>query len=217
MWTSTTGGDYHGNYGLGPWVDAYRTSDGAIIHRGYTYNPDTSSFTVDIPSMYPYDILDPDIVKKLEMEEPKMEIQSNEDPHSLGRRYAVSCSHEPDLSQERILKSISVMKAKLMMQCAPVRLLNIECRMTPAVKQNIIMAYKKLQMYGKKTPFVARFDEYGRRLPDEVKIDTLRGMTIKIVDPVEYGHCYLMFEGVVKDLFTRDYTYTDVDPEDIPF
>ena len=186
--------------------------------HGYTYNPDTGSFTVDVPA-WASEMLDPDVMKRLKREGPKMKTDEYRDPQSLGRRYAVSCSNEPDLAQDRILKSISAMKAKLMMQCAPVKVENIECRMTPAVKQNIIMAYKRLEMYGKKTPFVARFDEYGRRLPDEVKIDTMRGMTIKIIDPVDYGPYHIEFEGIVKDLFasriTDDYTY--VDSGDIPF
>mgnify|MGYP001855382524 FL=1 len=53
-------------------------------------------------------------------------------------------------------------------------------------------------MYGKKTPFVARFDEYGRRLEDEIKIDTMRGMDIKIVDPDIYGQNYLVFETYIN-------------------
>lgn len=199
MWTSTTGG--------GPWVDAYRTSDGAIVHRGYTYHPDPSSLTVDVPSMYPppYQMTELDWYKingidiRSEEEIPKMKTYEDRDAASMSRRYAVACSHPADLQQDKILKCISAMKAKLMMQCAPVRVENIECRMTPAVKQNIIMAYKRLEMYGKKTPFVARFDEYGRRLEDEIKIDTMRGMTIKIIDPEDYGPYHIEFEGIVYD------------------
>ena len=216
MWTSTTGGSYHGGYtyGPGPWVDAYRTADGAIVHRGYTYDPDKSAFTVEVPDMWPK-ISKDEFEKRVrlelddEEEKPLMKTYSERDHISNGRKYAVACSHPLDLEQDRILKSISAMKGKLMMQCAPVKLVNVECRMTPAVKHNIIMAYKKLEMYGKKTPFVARFDEFGRRLSDEVKLDTMKGMTIKIVDPVEYGTHYLEFQGVVRDLFYSD--------KDIPF
>ena len=101
------------------------------------------------------------------------------------------------------------MKSRLMMQCAPVKVENIECKMTPAVKENIIKAYKKLEMYGKKTPFVARFDEYGRRLPDEIKIDVMRGMTIKIVNPDDYNPYYIEFEGKVHDpmMYKPDWDY----------
>lgn len=218
MWTSTTGGDYHRSYGPGPWVDAYRTADGAIVHRGYSYNPDTSSFTVDVPSMYPptqmseldwYRLNGIDI--KSEEEIPKMNIYEDRDVASLGRRHAVACSHAPDLEQDKILKCISMMKSKLMMQCAPVKVRNIECKMTPAVKENIVMACKRLEMYGKKTPFIARFDEYGRRLPDEIKIDTMNGMTIKIVDPTDYGPYYLSFEGIAyDDVFTYKPSFDDI-------
>ena len=68
------------------------------------------------------------------------------------------------------------------------------------VKQNIIIAYKKLHMYGKKLPFIARFDEYGKRLSDEVKIETLKGMNIQIVDSEDYGDFYLEFKGIVANL-----------------
>ena len=202
---------FEGGYTYDPraWQTWSVTGEGPISPYHHRYNPDTSSFTIDIPRIYPPYELDAETLKKFEKEGPKMKTDVYQDPHSVGRRYAVACSHEPDLSQDRILRSISMMKSKLMMQCAPVKVENIECKMTPAVKNNIVMAYKKLAMYGKKTPFVARFDEYGRRLPDEIKIDTMKGMTIKIVDPVEYGPCYLSFEGIVRDLFTRDYTYVD--------
>ena len=224
MWTSTTGGDYHGGYSTGPWIDAYRTSDGAIVHR--TYSPDAFSSTVDISSMWPkaefseldwYRINGIDIKSKEEL--PKMKVYEDRDAKSLGRRYAVACSHEPDLSQEHILKCISVMKAKLMMQCAPVKVMNIECKMTPAVKHNIITAWKRLDRYGKKPPFVARYDEYGRRLSDEIKIDTLKGMTIKIVNPEDYGPYHLEFEGLVYDgtIYQPTWDYGYLSPEDVPF
>lgn len=215
-------GELFGGYTYEPHRWQTWTSSGDDgLSRTYTIHHDSSGFasTVDIPSMWPSSMLDPDIVKKLEMEEPKVSVSENDDPRSLTKRRAVACSHEPDLAQDRILKSLSAMKAKLMLQCAPVKIENIECRMTPAVKDNIIMAYRKLQMYGKKTPFVARFDEYGRRLPDEIKIDTIKGMTIKILDPEDYGKYHIEFEGIVRDAFTydvmRDYTYVDAD--DVPF
>lgn len=132
----------------------------------------------------------------------EMEINSRADHENRCKRYAVTCKQKDDLVQERILKCLSIMKSKLMMQCAPVAIHNIECKMTPSVKDNIINAYRKISMYGKKTPFVARFDEYGRRLSDDIRIDTLQGMTIKIVDPEIYGEYFLEFEGIVRDLFT---------------
>ena len=35
------------------------------------------------------------------------------------------------------------------------------------------------------------------RLPDEIQIDTIRGMDIKIVDPDVYGNNYLEFETII--------------------
>lgn len=191
----------------GSWMDSYRTSSGEDIFRGYTFNPDTNSFSIDLPNLYHQGVSEEDI--------PEMKLEEYRDDKSHNRRYAVACHCESDLSQEHILKSISIMKSKLMMQCAPYRVENIKCEMTPAVKANMINAYRRVNMFGKKTPFVACFDEYGRRLPDEVKIDTIRGMDIKIVDPVENGGSYLVFEAVVPDRNYDRPLYTD--PDDLPF
>ena len=145
---------------------------------------------------------------------PEMKLEETLEPKMLGHRYAVSCHNYNDLSQDRVLKSIAVMKSKLMMKCMPYRIDSIECRMSPFVKKNIVNAYRKLSMYGKKTPFVARFDEYGRRLPDEIKIDTMRGMNIKIIDPDVYGENYLVFEALIPD--NAEHSPLDYDA-DLPF
>ena len=129
---------------------------------------------------------------------PEMKVEENREFGTSNYKYAVACHNYEDLLEKNILKCISIMKAKLMMECMPYHVKNIQCRMSPMVKNNIIMAYKKLSMYGKKTPFVARFDEYGRRLEDEIKIDTMRGMDIKIVDPDIYGQNYLVFETYIN-------------------
>lgn len=129
---------------------------------------------------------------------PEMKVEENREFGTFNYKYAVACHNYEDLLEKNILKCISIMKAKLMMECMPYHVKNIQCRMSPMVKNNIIMAYRKLSMYGKKTPFVARFDEYGRRLEDEIKIDTMRGMDIKIVDPDVYGQNYLVFETYIN-------------------
>ena len=129
---------------------------------------------------------------------PEMKVEENREFGTSNYKYAVACHNYEDLLEKNILKCISIMKAKLMMECMPYHVKNIQCRMSPMVKNNIIMAYRKLSMYGKKTPFVARFDEYGRRLEDEIKIDTMRGMDIKIVDPDIYGQNYLVFETYIN-------------------
>ena len=125
------------------------------------------------------------------------------DKNYSDRHLKVVCKNIPDLEQDRILKSLSIMKAELMMKCAPVKLDKIECKMTPVVKHNIVTAWKRLSRYGKSTPFVACFDEYGRRIHDDVRLNTLHGMTIKLVDPMEYGSHYIDFEGIIRDVHKK--------------
>lgn len=127
---------------------------------------------------------------------PKMELEQYKEDKSDHYRRAVVCREYKDLSSERILKSLSIMKSKLLMDSALIKIEKIECKMSPMVKNNIIKAYRKVSMYGKKTPFVACFDDYGRRLPDEIKIDTIRGVDLKIVNPIECGDNYLSFEVI---------------------
>lgn len=112
----------------------------------------------------------------------------------------VRCTYAPDLEQDKILRCLSIMKSELMMKCAPFKVDRVTCKMSPQVKQNIIKAWKRLSMYGKKIPFVACYDEYGRRLNDKVEIDTLHGMIISVVNPDECGEHLLEFEGVIRDV-----------------
>lgn len=147
---------------------------------------------------------------------PKMNTYQEDDLQSRGRRYRVTCHNDKDLLQDKILKNLSVMKSKLMFECAPVHVKYVECKMTPAVKNNIIAAYKRLNRYGKELPFVARFDDYGRRLEDKINIETLEGMKISIVNPEDYGELYLEFTGVVEDLFHKPDPYV-FDENDLPF
>lgn len=128
---------------------------------------------------------------------PEMKVKENRIDMTDNYRYAVGCFNYSDLLPEKILKSLSVMKSRLMIECMPAKVERIECKMSPMVKNNIISAYRKISMYGKKTPFIACFDDYGRRLPDEIKIDTMEGMDIKIVDPDVYGNNYLEFETII--------------------
>ena len=141
------------------------------------------------------------IMKTVTDEIPKMNMYKEEVPQHMGKRFAVNCKNPRDFELDKILKNLSIMKSRLMMECMPVHLRNIECKMTPQVKDNLIKAYKKCNMYGKSLPFVARFDEYGNRLSDQINIETLEGMTIQIVDPERYGEFYLEFQGIVTDLF----------------
>lgn len=184
-----------------------------IVYKNYKFNPEINAFDIDIGMPY-IDENGVPITDGYSKEDiPEMKIEEHREDNSDNRRYAVACHNYNDLSQERILKTLSIMKSKLMMECMPVHVKSIECKMSPMVKTNIINAYRKVSMYGKKTPFVARFDEYGRRLPDEIQIDTIRGVDLKIVDPDVYGENYLVFEAIIP---TYEYNVTD-SYEDLPF
>lgn len=182
------------------------TSDWKGLDGTFTASVNTLSTELGISDIYP-ELREEDL--------PEMNVEEYRESKSFNRRYAVSCHNHVDLSQENILKNISIMKSKLMMQCAPYRITNIECKMTPVVKTNLINAYRRVNMYGKKTPFVARFDEYGRRLPDEIKIDTIRGMDIKIINPETYGGDYLSFEAIIPE--PKISKGSLIDDSDLPF
>lgn len=110
--------------------------------------------------------------------------------------HIIACSNEKDLSIENILKTLSAIKGKLMIDVAPMHLREITCSMTPLVRKNIVDASKRLKMYGKKRPIIARFDEYGNRLSDEIDLGTDQGITLKIIDPESYGKYYLELTGI---------------------
>lgn len=120
--------------------------------------------------------------------------------------HIVACSNEKDLSVENVLKTLSAVKGKLMLDIAPIHIQRIECSMTPIVRKNIVTASKKLKMYGKRRPIIARFDEYGNRLPDEIDLGTDNGITLKIVEPKENGEFYFELKGIE---FSSDYIYTN--------
>lgn len=136
--------------------------------------------------------------------------------HIAGEHIMV-CYDEKDLSVENILKTLSAIKGRLMVDIVRARIAKIECSMTPLIKHTIIDASKRLKRYGKKRPIIACFDEYGNRLFDEIYIGTDRGITLKIVDPEKYGKHYLELKGT-ESLSTRDNVYTShLDSEDLPF
>ena len=145
-------------------------------------------------------------------EESEVEVIRKES-HNSGE-HIVACCNEKDLAPENILKTLSAVKGKLMMDIAPIDIGKIECCMTPQVRKNIVTASKRLKMYGKKRPIIARFDEYGNRLPDEIDIGTSRGITLKIIEPEKYGPYYLELKGL--EFSDKDFIYS-VDPEDLPF
>ena len=110
--------------------------------------------------------------------------------------HIVACNNKYDLTIDRILKTLSAVKGKLMLDVAPIHIKEIQCKMTPAVRKNIIAASKKLRMYGKKPPIIARFDEYGNRLPDEIDLETSNGITLTIVEPELYGEFYIELKAI---------------------
>ena len=112
-------------------------------------------------------------------------------------QHVVTCKSRDDLVSDRILRTLSAIKGKLMLDIAPVHVQKIECRMTPEVRKNLVKAGKRLKMYGKKPPVIARFDEYGNRLPDEINLpDSYHGINVEIINPDDYGIFYLEMRAI---------------------
>lgn len=91
-----------------------------------------------------------------------------------------------------MLFTLSVLKAELVidMKSTPIR--NLCCRITPMVKRNMIQANKKLCMYGKERPVLARFDLFGDSSSTENnEFSAIDGVNIVIVDPEIFGKFYL--------------------------
>lgn len=201
-------------YDPGAWKAWTTTTDGRLRSSGYAYNPDTSSFTVDIPSMWPRAADDEwKKIMKLELDkedEHKVSV-SKKKTHAEDER-AVVCDDPRDLSVEHILTTLSVAKGRLMLELSPNRVKRLECSVTPAVKQNIITAGKKLRMYGKEMPIIPHFDEWGNRLPDDIKIGDHSGITLKIVNPEDFGEFYYELRATIAP---EDMHYYD--PFDVPF
>lgn len=128
---------------------------------------------------------------------PDIKILREELKDIMGTDYRVVCKNDIDFDPKRILKNLSIMKSNLMLACAPIAVKNIDCKMTPKVKENLIMAYKRNKSFGKELPIVPRFDEFMNRLPDQININTLKGMNIQIVDPDIFGEYYLEFNAVI--------------------
>ena len=136
------------------------------------------------------------------------------------QEHIVLCNEVLDLLPEKVLTTLSAIKGRLMFEIAPIHIKEIQCKMTPHVKNNIIEASKRLKMYGKKSPIIPSFDEYGNRLPDQIEIGDSKGIIIKIVDSKEYGDLY--FELKAIEFSTANYSPTDWKfwspcEEDVPF
>ena len=154
-----------------------------------------------------------ELMKKLgKEEEGKVNVISKKsaDKHE----HIVCCEDMIDLSVERVLTTLSAVKGRLMYEIAPIHIKEIQCKMTPLVKSHIITASKKLRMYGKTSPIVPSFDEYGNRLPDQIEIGDSRGITIQIVDPKSHGEVYFELKAIefpnVEYTLTRDFSLDDI-------
>ena len=163
-----------------------------------------------------------DLEKQAEKEAMK-EVEIIAKPSEVKGEHIVICKNSKDLELNSVLKALSAIKGRLMLDIAPIQVKKIECRMTPSVRNNIVKASKKLSMYSKTRPIVARFDEYGRRLPDEIELGVANGVALMIVDPKEYGEFYLELKatefplskgGVVTEKSPDYMTYID---DDLPF
>lgn len=216
----------------GPNIEEVRTMDGGYFHRVIypdgniemrpvsppadyrafvngepVFTGSSRTWSADSWSMRDYG----EFRKYFESEEYKdVDIYRKQSHHS--GEHIVACSNEKDLAQENILKTLSAIKGKLMLDIAPIHVQKIECSMTPLVRRTIIDASKRLKMYGKKRPIVARFDEFGNRLPDEIDLGTAQGITLKIIDPEYYGPLYLELKGIE---FPKIDNF--IEPEDLPF
>lgn len=196
---------------------AYNASGEAIPiiseAAAYTHYAGTAS-SVTSWSMQDY----ADLRKFFEGEEERSVNIVRKESYNSGE-HIVACCDEKDLSIENILKTLSAIKGKLMIDVAPIHIKTIECSITPQVRQNIVTASKKLKMYGKKRPIVARFDEYGNRLPDEIDLGTSQGITLKIVDPEKYGIFYFELKGIEFPRIepTFEFEPSFIDGDDLPF
>ena len=158
-----------------------------------------------------------EMMKKLgKEEEAKVNVISKKSADK--REHIVCCEDKLDLSVERVLTTLSAVKGRLMFEIAPIHIKEIQCKMTPLVKDHIVSASKKLRRYGKTSPIIASFDEYGNRLPDQIEIGDSRGITVQIVDPESYGMVY--FELKAIEFPSVDYTTSrefSWDLDDVPF
>jgi hypothetical protein len=148
----------------------------------------------------------------------KEEAEVNLISKDMTGEHIVLCDTVLDLLPDRILTTLSAAKGKLMFTVAPIHIKEIRCRMTPDVRNNIIEASKRLKMYGKKSPIIPSFDEYGNRLPDQIEIGNNKGITVEIVDPQDYGRLYLELRAIEFPKYSSaDWNFWSAYDEDVPF
>lgn len=136
-------------------------------------------------------------------------------------KYVCCVRDDYDLSPERILITLSAVKGRLMMEIAPIHIKEFQCSMTPAVREIILKASRRARMYGKKMPIIARFDEYGNPLPEQIEINDSPGVNLRILDPADYGELYFEMVAIefpsVEYSAVRDWTYVGDHDEEVPF
>ena len=206
-----------------PWQSA--TWTGPAVQRGswQPYTISTSGGIIHHSGLFHTDRTFDEKTLELERKEDESIMsERSKDPISSHEKHSVCCHDKDVLRPDNILKLLSKMKGRLQIECMPVKVDHVECLMSPIVKENIIQAYRRVAMYGKKTPFVARFDEYGNRLSDEVLIDTLKGVNLKIVDPDVYGEYFLQFTGIVRPyyeevMYKPSFDTTYISDDSLPF
>ena len=118
--------------------------------------------------------------------------------------YVISCKDAEALSPYTILKSVNLIKARMEERCSSYIVESVECEMTPKIRENISMAYKRAKSFGKENRIlIARFDEFGNRLPDEMNLGIgprLFHVSVNIVEPEnekEYYFCMKVKVGNV--------------------
>lgn len=133
----------------------------------------------------------------------------------------VYCRDSVDLSPGKILLTLSAIKGRLLLEVAPIHIKELQCSMTPAVRKNILQASRRAKMYGKKMPIIARFDEFGNPLPEQIEINDSNGISLKILDPDNVGELYFEMTAIEfpgnEYTTKRDYTYELFSWEDTPF
>lgn len=154
---------------------------------------------------------------ELKKGEEKMNIEVD---RKVGQRiYVARCRDMLDLSPERILTTLSALKGRLMLEISPIHVQEIRCNMTMAVKRNIITASKRLKMYGKKPPIIARFDEYGNQLPEEIHINDTDGIIIRFMDSPDPNALFLELEAIAfpPTMYNSKAWGSPYEQEDLPF
>ena len=135
--------------------------------------------------------------------------------------YKISCVHSFLLTTQCVLKTLEKMRGILIAKSGPNLFVKYECDMSLTVKENIIRASKKSAMYGKKRPFIAKFDDFGRPLDDEARLKNLEGAVIRVLDFTEEtddkNYCYLELRGKIpkEEMPFTVFGYSDIYPGSI--